>query len=327
LLSRPLEVKPVRRRLVALTVVPLILLLAAGCGEDPGTGEADAPAGESIEGLEVSGELGEAPKVTLDGPLKNTETQTEVILEGGGAEVQEGGIASLHIQVVNGKSGEATVGTYEQGTPLTATMAQGQIFPAVLDAVLGLPVGSRVAVAATPEDAFGDQGAAQYGVAPDESVLFVVDVMSVPLAGPEGERAKLPENAPTIEENGEGDVTGFTFEDAPRKPSNQLQVIPVVEGEGEPVEAGDSVTFDYLGQIYGTKTIFDQSYTDAPRTFTVGTGNLIKGWDEGLLGVETGSRVIIIAPPEYGYGKNGNPQAKIKGTDTLVFVVDVLAVS
>ena len=103
-------------------------------------------------------------------------------------------------------------------------------------------------------------------------------------------------------------------------------MVPLIEGEGEPVQAGDSVTFDYLGQVYGTETIFDESYTTAPRTFTVGEGSLIKAWDEGLVGVEAGSRVMIIAPPEYGYGENGNPQAKIKGTDTLVFVVDVLGV-
>jgi peptidylprolyl isomerase len=206
-------------------------------------------------------------------------------------------------------------------------MAEGQIFPAVVDGVVGESVGSRIAVAATPEDAFGEQGAQQYGIAADETVVFVIDVVSVPLDGPEGEKAEVPEDAPGIVEDGDGNVTGLSFEDAPDKPAGELQVIPVIEGDGEPVEAGDSVTFDYLGQIYGTKTIFDQSYTDAPRTFSVGTGNLIKAWDEGLVGVKTGSRVLIIAPPEYGYGEGGNPQAKIKGTDTLVFVVDILGVS
>ncbi|HSE70197.1 MAG TPA: FKBP-type peptidyl-prolyl cis-trans isomerase [Nocardioidaceae bacterium] len=321
-----------RRRLVALTIVPLLLFGSAACGEDPDSGSSasESPSvdmGEKIPGVTVEGEFGKEPEVTIDGALDNTDTQEQVITAGDGTKVEEGMPASLHIQVYNGKSGEKSVGTYEQGTPLTGTMAEGQIFPAVLDAVVGLPVGSRVAVAATPEDAFGPQGAQQYGIGADENVLFVVDVMSVPLTAPEGEKADLPEDLPTIKEDGEGNVTKFTFENAPEKPSDELQVIPVIEGEGEPVKAGDSVTFDYLGQIYGTDTIFDQSYTDAPRTFTVGTGNLIKGWDEGLVGVKAGSRVMIIAPPEYGYGESGNPQAKIKGTDTLVFVVDVLGVS
>jgi peptidylprolyl isomerase len=182
-------------------------------------------------------------------------------------------------------------------------------------------------VAATPEDAFGAQGAQQYGIAPDESVVFVIDLVSVPLDGPEGEDVKVPSSAPDIVEDEDGNVTKLDFSDAAKKPADELQVIPIIEGKGEPVEAGDSVTFDYLGQIYGSDKIFDQSYSDAPRTFSVGTGNLIKAWDEGLVGVKTGSRVLIIAPPEYGYGKQGNPQAGIKGTDTLAFVVDVLGVS
>ncbi|HEX6249523.1 MAG TPA: FKBP-type peptidyl-prolyl cis-trans isomerase [Nocardioidaceae bacterium] len=313
---------PVRRRLVALTVVPLLLLSAAACGE-----ESDSASGEAIPGLEVSGEFGEAPEVSLEDPLENTEVVSEVIIEGDGTEVVEGKTASLHIQVVNGSDGKKTVGTYEQGAPMTGVMSAGQMFPAVLDGVVGEQVGSRVAVASPPAEAFGEQGAEQYGVTPDDNVLFVVDIMSVPLEGPEGEAAELPADAPTIVENDAGDVEKFTFENAPKKPADKLQVIPVVEGEGDAVEAGDAVTFDYLGQVYGTQNIFDQSYTDAPRTFTVGTGNLIKGWDEGLVGVKAGSRVMIIAPPEFGYGEAGNPQAKIKGTDTLVFVVDVLGVS
>jgi peptidylprolyl isomerase len=197
----------------------------------------------------------------------------------------------------------------------------------VVEGVVGQPVGSRVVVAATPEDAFGAQGAQQYGIAADETVVFVIDVMSVPLEGPEGIEAEVPKDAPDVVEDAEGNVTGLSFEDAAKKPSDELQVIPLIEGEGEPVEAGDSVTFDYLGQIYGTDTVFDESYSTAPRTFSVGTGSLIKAWDEGLIGVKTGSRVLIIAPPEYGYGPQGNPQAGIKGDDTLAFVVDVLGVS
>jgi len=320
----------VRRRLVALTVVPVLLLGAAACGEDSGSGPdtgqtGSVDIGDKIPGLKVSGDFGKAPEVTLDEPLKNSETQSQVIIAGDGTKVAEGGTASLHIQVAD-RTGKKTVGTFEQGTPLTGTMNQGEIFPAVLESVVGLPVGSRVAIASTSKDAFGEQGAQQYGVGADENVLFIVDVMSVPLNGPEGTKADLPKGLPTIEEDADGDVTGFTFEDAPKKPADKLQVVPVIEGEGDPVESGDSVTFDYLGQVYGTETIFDESFSEAPRTFSVGTGNLIKAWDEGLIGVKEGSRVMIIAPPEYGYGKAGNPQAKIKGTDTLVFVVDVLGV-
>ena len=318
-----------RRRLVALTIVPFLLFGAAACGDESGSqGSASSSVdmGEPIKGLEVSGEFGKQPKVTVDAPLKVDEAQSEVLTLGEGNEVVEGSPASLHLLVVNGTTGKTTVGTYEQGKPVTGNMAEGEIFPSVLDAVVGKPVGSRIAIASPPAEAFGAQGAQQYGIGAQDDVVFVVDIMSVPLDGPEGEKADVPEDLPSPVVDSEGDVSKFTFDNAPAKPSDELQVVPLIEGEGEPVQAGDSVTFDYLGQVYGTETIFDESYTTAPRTFTVGEGSLIKAWDEGMVGVKAGSRVMIIAPPEYGYGENGNPQAKIKGTDTLVFVVDVLGV-
>jgi len=51
---------------------------------------------------------------------------------------------------------------------------------------------------------------------------------------------------------------------------------------------------------------------------------VIPGWNDGLPGVTVGSRVMLVIPPAYGYGKAGNSQAGIKGTDTLVFVIDIL---
>jgi peptidylprolyl isomerase len=136
----------------------------------------------------------------------------------------------------------------------------------------------------------------------------------------------VAKDIPTVEEK-DGNVTNLTFEKAPAKPSNKLQVITLIEGDGPPARAASLVTFDYFGQIYGTKTIFDQSFDKAPVTFPLGTGGLIRGWDEGLVGINRGSRVLVIAPPEFGYGADGNPQAGIKGTDSLAFVVDILGVS
>jgi len=54
---------------------------------------------------------------------------------------------------------------------------------------------------------------------------------------------------------------------------------------------------------------------------------VIAGWDEGIVGQTVGSQVLLVIPPAKGYGESGNPQAGIKGTDTLVFVVDILAAS
>ncbi|MGH3330568.1 MAG: FKBP-type peptidyl-prolyl cis-trans isomerase [Nocardioidaceae bacterium] len=326
-----------RRRLVALTVVPLLLFGAAACGggdDSAGndqSGATNSPEGEGgvVEGVDVSGEVGQEPKVTVDSPLTLDETQSEVITEGDGDEVVSGKQASLHIYLANGTTGKKAAATYGSA-PQVFPMVEGQIWRAVLDAIVGQPTGSRVVVAATPEDAFGPQGAQQYGIGAKDNVVFVVDVMGVEpsevLDGPEGEDVNPPKDLPSIKADDSGGVEKLTFENAPKKPSKDLQVIPLVNGEGDPVEKGDLVTFDYLGQVYGSEKVFDQSYTDKPRTFSVGVGGLIKAWDEGLVGVKEGSRVMIIAPPEYGYGAQGSPP-NIPGNASLVFVVDILGVS
>ncbi|MDT7571043.1 MAG: peptidylprolyl isomerase, partial [Actinomycetota bacterium] len=71
--------------------------------------------------------------------------------------------------------------------------------------------------------------------------------------------------------------------------------------------------------------VFDNSY-DRKQPFgtPIGLGKVIPGWDEALVGVKSGSRVVLAIPPDKGYGPNGNSQAGIKGTDTLVFVIDVV---
>jgi FKBP-type peptidyl-prolyl cis-trans isomerases 1 len=97
------------------------------------------------------------------------------------------------------------------------------------------------------------------------------------------------------------------------------------EGDGEVVEAGELLVANYLGQVWGGD-VFDNSYDrGAPSAFPIGTGYVIKGWDDGLVGQKIGSRVLLSLPPSLGYGENGNPNAGIGGTDTIVFVVDLVA--
>jgi peptidylprolyl isomerase len=330
LLSRHLEVNSVRRRLVALTVVPLLLLGTAACGEDSSEGGGSSTASaESIEGLEVTGEFGAAPEVSVDEPLDLEETQSEVLSEGEGNPVVEGEQALLHLYVANGKNGEKALTTYDQGVPAPFQMSEAQLFKSVVDATVGKNVGSRVVVAATPEDAFGPEGAPQFKIDGKDDVVFVVDIMSVQptevLDGPEGEKADdVPADLPTVEEK-DGQVTGIDFAKASKQPPKELEVVTLIEGDGPPARDDSLVTFDYLGQVYGTDKVFDQSFDSEPRPFPVGVGGLIKAWDEGLVDAKRGSRIMIIAPPEMAYGEQGSPPT-IPGNSTLTFVVDILGV-
>lgn len=104
-------------------------------------------------------------------------------------------------------------------------------------------------------------------------------------------------------------------------PSLQRQILS--EGDGPVVKSGDVLLTNYLGQVWGGK-VFDNSYDKkAAAAFPIGVGGVVSGWDVGLVGVKVGSRVMLSLPPADGYGAQGNPQAGIKGTDTLVFVIDI----
>lgn len=325
-----LEVKSVRRRLVALTTVPVLLLGAAACGDGAGEAETGSAGGDSIEGVQVSGEFGEEPTVDVDAPVEVSETASEVIEAGDGTEIAEGSGEEVlaHLSVTNARTGKLVGSTYEEGAPVKMSVAEGQMFPGILDAIVGTQSGSRLLVVATPQDAYGTQGVPQLNLKPDDSVVFVVDVLSTHpeevLEGPDGEAAEdLPADLPTVKEK-DGEVTGISFENAAKKPPKELQVITLIEGDGPPARDDSFVTFDYYGQTWGGKKPFDQSYEREPVPFPVGVGGLIPAWDQKIPGVKQGSRVMIIAPPETAYGDQARPG--IPANSTLVFIVDVLGV-
>jgi peptidylprolyl isomerase len=99
----------------------------------------------------------------------------------------------------------------------------------------------------------------------------------------------------------------------------------LVQGKGDTVEAGDTLIANYVGETWANEKVFDSSFSrGAPAGFVIGEGKVIPGWDKKLVGQKLGSRVLLTIPPADGYGAAGNSQAGISGTDTLVFVVDLV---
>lgn len=101
-------------------------------------------------------------------------------------------------------------------------------------------------------------------------------------------------------------------------------------GTGTTVAKGDTLIVNYLGQTWAPKSgkpnVFDSSFDRGqPAAFVIGVGRVIPGWDETLVGQKIGTRVLVSIPPAEGYGSDGQPSANIDGTDTLVFVIDVVA--
>jgi len=119
-----------------------------------------------------------------------------------------------------------------------------------------------------------------------------------------------------------GEKPEFAFPSSTHLTEGAVHVLS--EGDGATVEAGDLLLADYLGQVWDGE-VFDNSYDrGTPAAFPIGTGYVVTGWDQGLVGQKVGSRVLLSLPPALGYGPTGNPNAGIGGTDTIVFVVDIV---
>jgi peptidylprolyl isomerase len=107
---------------------------------------------------------------------------------------------------------------------------------------------------------------------------------------------------------------------------SQLRIVSTVEGSGEEAKAGDTITVHYIG-VLPDGTVFDSSRErGTPFSFTLGVGQVIQGWDQGLLGTKVGDRMIIAIPPELGYGAQA-VGGVIPANATLLFDVEVLEIS
>jgi peptidylprolyl isomerase len=100
----------------------------------------------------------------------------------------------------------------------------------------------------------------------------------------------------------------------------------IEEGTGATAKKGDTVTVQYVGVGYDSEEEFDSSWSrNEPFSFTLGAGEVIKGWDKGVEGMKVGGRRELLLPPELAYGAAGSPPS-IGPNETLIFTIDLLSV-
>lgn len=312
-----------RRRTATLLLTAALAtgLVAVAVGAGP------AAAAPALDGVTVAGGAAERPTVTAAWPVRASSSVSEVRTKGSGAKTAKGDRLSVDYLVVNGRTGDVLETSY--GTsPVRLDLAKGTT-PALVDALTGTTVGSRVLVAVAPEDGL-TENAESVGLKKDDTVLFVIDVrgISTPLERATGTSVAPPPGLPTVTlaKNGAPTIT------MPSTPApTGLVAVPLIKGAGPVVEAGQTIDARYTGAIWDTGKVFDSTWKKRTPgrvvAFEIGTGSVIDGWDQGLVGQTVGSQVLLVIPPALGYGPDGQPATGIEGTDTLVFVVDILGVS
>ncbi len=312
-----------RRSMAVLAAVPLMFAAACGSGGGVATGASSPASSSGVTELQVTGQAGAKPTVAF--PSKVVETSSYKVLTPGttgeAAKLGTSVIANFTVFTWDGKENKIAGSTYDEGGPQVITL--NEQVPEILRKGFAETKGGGRFMSVVAKDAL--PAAQQAQAPPGQSQVFVVDVVGVPQAKAAQGTATDPGVDGIKVENPGGDAAPKLTTKTKKKAPKELVAKTVIKGTGPEVKTGQSILVQYAGKIWGSDVEFDSSWSRGaqPIMFPIGSGKVIKGWDQGLVGVPVGSRVLLSVPPDLGYGKAGSGE-KIKGTDTLVFLVDVL---
>lgn len=314
------------RRATVLSVGAALLL--AGCTDDSSTtskptdGATTTPAAmtpstsatacdlpadrtTALEGVELTGELGLPPTISLKAPVAPEEAITEVYCVGDGAKIAAGQTISLLATTVDAATGEVK---YQSSAPESYALNESSFSGELFDALEGATVGTRLLLAFT--DTSGDTPVSYVQAVELTGARDVLERAA-------GETVAPAEGLPTVALDDAGAPT-ITIPEGYETPAD-LVVQPLIKGDGAVVDASQTLTVNYTGVKLDGET-FDSSWDRGePATFPL-TG-VIQGWTEGLAGQTVGSQVLLVIPPSLGYGGNEGHELE---KETLVFVVDIL---
>ncbi len=307
------------RRTAAALLLPLIATLAlVGCGSS-------GPPPSPNKSVTATGTFGKAPAITIPAKKAGTDLYVKTVIHGSGPALSKGDafLGNYVVYVWSGATHKLALSTYTA----TPQVLSGTLLPGLETALEGQKMGSRVLAVLPPKYGYGANGNSQVGITGTDTLVFVVDMIK--------SYAATASASGTHVSNGGGSLPTVTAAagKAPTvkipatTPPGNLVVTTLIKGSGPPVAKGQEVVTQYVGLIWRTRAVFDSSWSrGAPFGFQIDAtpAQIIPGWDKALLGVPVGSRVMLVLPPKYGYGSSGESSVGIKGTDTLVFVVDIL---
>ena len=287
--------------------------IAVMCEERGALGGGGEEAG-SADALEEVTERGEPTVEPIADP--SGEVEVTELIEGQGDPVIAGGAVEIHFVLAVAKTGEEIEKTWAAGQ--TTTVNLDEFPPALVEAVDEMKVGGRTMVVLKASEV-GAGSPTDQNFTPEDSLIFVVDLVSV------SEAAASPTDAETDEEalkaaNDRGEPEIVVPEEGP----TELVIEDDVIGSGELVCPGDTVVAHYKGVDLSSGEEFDSSWSGGePIAFPL--DGVIEGWTEGIPGMYVGGRRTLVIPAEQAYGESDEDSPGQPSGD-LVFTVDLVGV-
>ncbi|WEV47039.1 FKBP-type peptidyl-prolyl cis-trans isomerase [Bifidobacterium sp. ESL0690] len=302
------------RILAAACAIALSFGMAAcGSGNDNNNKATDTSDGTQMAGVKATGELGKKPKITFHTPMSVVNNSYAVLQKGNGAALQKDNHICVQGVALNAKDGSEMMSTWEKNTPdCSMVMNEEGTGKTYYNVLKNQKINSTVAF-----------GVNDHNKASTSYIMAITIVsQSKPMTRAEGDKVTdVPADLPKVTLNEKGapsiDFNGY-------KPGNNLVVQPLIKGKGKKVAETDTIDAHYTGWVMGADgkpSKFDSSW-DRGKAAQFSLQQVVKGWTQGLAGQTVGSQVLLVIPPDLGYGNQA--QSKIPANSTLYFVVDIL---
>lgn len=318
-------------RAFPVVLVSAALALTAACGSSESASTTTKAATTTTTKAPKCGEgvtkapalpaaISEKPAITV---TKKDATATKLVTEdlvvGTGAEVKAGDCLMANYVGVLAADGTQFDASWDKKTPFEFEVGAGNVIPGWDQGIPGMKVGGRRRLTIPADLAYGAQGSPPK-IPPNSNLVFVVDAIKVGGPCPVGQ-VPLPQPLPEgISQKPEVSV------DPQDASATEVEVTDLVVGTGPEVKAGDCLTTNYVRALASDPSKTDSSWDrNEGLRFQVGTGAVIKGWEQGLEGMRVGGRRELVVPAALAYGSEGSPP-DIPPDANLVFVVDAVAV-
>ncbi|MCT9820174.1 FKBP-type peptidyl-prolyl cis-trans isomerase [Microbacterium sp. W1N] len=311
-----------RRIPAVVAVIGLSALALVGCSSASSTGAAaDCERGDhgsSALGLiTATGEVG-TPGITLTDPVYVDSTSFTDETVGDGPTITTGAQdVVFSVAVANGATGTDVL---QSGTPVRAVDFWKADYAGFADMLMCAREGSRI-IGAVPFDALSEQAAQNWGVQEGQSIAVVMDVQKVYKPAADGApQYNDRRGMPTVVLAPDG-RPGIIVPDGAAPDDLAVEVLK--KGDGPTVGAGDAIRVHYTGVNWADKKVFDSTWEKGAST-ALSLDAVVPGFAQALDGQTVGSQILVVIPPELGYGDQAS--AAVPANSTLVFVIDILGV-
>ncbi|WP_026645453.1 FKBP-type peptidyl-prolyl cis-trans isomerase [Bifidobacterium sp. AGR2158] len=302
-----------------------VSMAACGSGSPDGSASASSSSSASaklpkLEGVKLTGTPGKKPKVEFKKGLKIENNSVAVLQEGDGDAMKSGDRICAQLTQYSASSGEEVATTWEQNVPDCSLVFNPENGVTSVESATLAQIANTTFKGKKLNTTIGI--GINDGSGNDNAYMLIMTPVSQSkdYTKAEGEQVKdIPSDLPKVTLDSAGkpsiDMNGY-------KGSDKLVVQPLIKGDGPKIDENTyAAVVNYTGWTLDGKQ-FDSSW-DRNQTFDAVLSNMIKGWQEGLVGQTVGSQVLLVVPPDLGYGDQ--EQGEIPANSTLVFVVDILA--